>query len=174
MFWHMSVHPSICLSTGGDGVSPAGGGGGGSGQVNPGGGGGQVQLVGGVRSSQWGGGGVRSVQVGAGLRSSWSGGGQVQPVGGGGGQVQLGGGGCVSQDRTTEWVLTTRWAVCLLCSRRRTFLLHLATAMSLRHRCDIAPKSNQLFWCCIVTCSNCDVAAMSLGNRFVSHSRAMS
>ena len=47
--------------------------------------------------------------------------------------------------------------------------LHLATVTSLRHRCDVAPKSNQLFWCCIVTPSDCDVTAMSLGNRFVSH-----
>ena len=47
--------------------------------------------------------------------------------------------------------------------------LHLATATSLRHRCDVAPRSNQLFWCCIVTPSDCDVAAMALGNRFVSH-----
>ena len=39
--------------------------------------------------------------------------------------------------------------------------------------CDVAPKSNQLFWCCIVTPSDCDVAVMSLGNRFVSHSGAM-
>ena len=51
--------------------------------------------------------------------------------------------------------------------------LHLATATSLRHRCDVAPKSNQLFWCCIVTPSDCDVAVMSLGNRFVSHSGAI-
>ena len=44
----------------------------------------------------------------------------------------------------------------------------------LRRRCDIAPKSNQLFWCCIVTPSDCNVAAMSLGNHFVSHSGALS
>ena len=43
--------------------------------------------------------------------------------------------------------------------------LHLATATA----------TNQLLlWCCIVTPSDCDVAAMSLGNRFVSHSGAMS
>ena len=52
--------------------------------------------------------------------------------------------------------------------------LHLATATSLRYRCDVAPKSNQLFWCCIVTPSDCDVAVMSLGNHFVSHLGAMS
>ena len=49
-----------------------------------------------------------------------------QPAGGWGsasrgGSASWGGG--VSQDRTTEWVLTTQRAVCLLRSRRRTFLL---------------------------------------------------
>ena len=106
------VCPSICLSTGG-----------GQSSVQPGG----------VRSS-WGGGSGPA----RGVRSSWGGsgpaggGGQVQPVGGSGpasGGVrssrwgwssQPGG---VSQDRTTEWVVTT-W-VCLLHSHRRTFLLHL-------------------------------------------------
>ena len=51
--------------------------------------------------------------------------------------------------------------------------LHTATVTSLRHRslrhrCVIAPKSNLLSWCCTVTPSDCDVMAMSLGNRFVS------
>ena len=44
--------------------------------------------------------------------------GRVHPPG----QVRMGGGYPV---RTTEGVLTTRWAVCLLRSRRRTFLLTL-------------------------------------------------
>ena len=81
--------------------------------VCPQGGGGQssVQLGGGVRSSG----------VGGEVRSSRRGGGQVQPVGGG---VRSSRGGEVSQDRTTEWVVTTRRAVCLLRSRRRTFLFH--------------------------------------------------
>ena len=83
-----SIHPQICLSTGGAVRSSRGGGEG------------QVQLAGGSGPGR---GGVRSRR---------------------GGQVQLGGGaGGVSQDRTTEWVLTTtRRAVCLLRSRRRTFL----------------------------------------------------
>ena len=38
----------------------------------------------------------------------------------------------------------------------------------LRRRCVMAPKSNLLFWCCTVTPSDCDIAAMLLGNRFVS------
>ena len=57
--------------------------------------------------------------AGGGGQSSGVGG--VSPAGGGGGSVQPGGG--VSQDRTTEWVFTTRQVVCLLRSRRRTFLL---------------------------------------------------
>ena len=94
MFWHVSV----CLSTGGGSVS----------QLSRGGGG----------QSSWGG----SVQPGGSVQL----GGSVQPGGGfsparGEGQ-SAGGGGGVSQDRTTEWVLTTQRAVCLLCSRRRTFL----------------------------------------------------
>ena len=90
------------LSTPGGGVSPAGGG--------------QVSPAGGVRSGQPGGsgqssrcGGVRWVQLGGG----------VSHPGGGDQSSQWG----VSQDRSTEWVLTTRRAVCLLRSRRRTFLL---------------------------------------------------
>ena len=111
MFWHVSVLPQICLSTGG-GVSPQSSWGGG--QVQPGGsgpagrdwgsgpaGGGQVQQGGSVLSPARG---VRSSQGGGGVRSSWQGGGQVQQGGsgpGGGGvrssrggvrQVQLGGG----------------------------------------------------------------------------------
>ena len=42
---------------------------------------------------------------------------------------------------------------------RHNFLrarLHLATATRLRLRCDIAPKSNLVFWCCTVTYSVCD------------------
>ena len=56
------------------------------------------------------------------------GGGSVQPGRGGVspargvGQSAGGQGGGVSQDRTTQGVLATRWAVCLLRSRRRTFL----------------------------------------------------
>ena len=52
--------------------------------------------------------------------------------------------------------------------------LHPATATSLRHRCVIAPKSNLLFWCCTVTPSDCDIAEMLQGNRFVNHSVVMS
>ena len=114
------------------GVNPAGGGegGGGVGQSSWGGasparGGGQfswggvsparggISPIGGAQSS-WGGSG----------QSSWGGGGQlggVRSVSQGGGQ--LGGGLGVGQDRTTERVLTTRRVVCLLRSRRRTFLL---------------------------------------------------
>ena len=40
--------------------------------------------------------------------------------------------------------------------------LHTATATSLDHR-------SQLFWCCTVTPSDCDVTGMSLGNCFVSN-----
>ena len=117
----------------------------GGGQVR----GGQVQLAGGVRSSRggsgparWGGqvqpGGVRSswggqVQLGGsglgGVRSSW--GGQVQLGGsgparggsgpaGGGGQLQLAGGGQVQPGGSGSCTLLR--AVCLLHSRRRTFL----------------------------------------------------
>ena len=32
--------------------------------------------------------------------------------------------------------------------------------------CDIAPKSNLLFWCCTVTSSDCDVAGESLCEPF--------
>ena len=92
--------------------------------------GGGVRSVqpGGGQVSPAGGGGVRSVQPGGGGQSAlgWvrsvAGGGQVSSQGVG--QVSGGGGG-VSQDRTTEGLLTTRRAVCLLRSRRRTFLLML-------------------------------------------------
>ena len=108
------------------------------------GGGGQVQPpgAGGVRSSQ---GGVRSSRGGSGPAR---GGGQVQPAGGGvrssrrgGGQVQLGGGsGPAGGVRSSQWgggVRSSRGggqvrggsascallrALCLLRSRRRTFL----------------------------------------------------
>ena len=39
--------------------------------------------------------------------------------------------------------------------------------------CDIAPKSNLLFWWCTVTPSNCDVTAMLLGNHFVDASLSL-
>ena len=72
------------------------------------------------------GGGVRSFQPGGVVRSVQpERGGQSQPGGGGVRSVSWGGGsarGRVSQHRTTEWVLTTRRAVCLLRSCRRTFL----------------------------------------------------
>ena len=84
-------------------------------------GGGQVrvQLEGGLGQSPAGGGQVR-VQLGGGSGQSSqggvspAGGGSVQPAGGGG-SVSGGGGGSAS--------CTLLWAVCLLRSRRRTFLL---------------------------------------------------
>ena len=67
-------------------------------------------------------------------------GGGVSPAGGGGvspaGGVSPGGGGGVSQDRTTEGVLATRRAVCLLCSRRRTFLLIIV----IRQNCPVKSR----------------------------------
>ena len=75
--------------------------------------GGSVQL-GGVEGS------VSQLSRGGECQSSWGWGGSVQPVSQAG--CQSGGGRSVSQDRTTEWVLTTWRAVCLLRSRRRTFL----------------------------------------------------
>ena len=99
-------------------------------------GGGQVQPGGGVRSSRGGLGPARgglgparggSARGGSGPArgvSGPAGGGQVRLGGGsfrlGGGQVQLGGG--VSRDMSTAGVIATRRAVCLLRSRRRTFL----------------------------------------------------
>ena len=140
------VCPSVCprggvspqSSWGGGGSGPAGGGR----QVQPGGcqssvqlGGGQVQLVGGCQVQPGGSGpagrGGSGPARGGGqvqLAGGWGGqvqpgrGGQVQPAGGGSGPAGRGGGG-LSQDRTTEWVVTTRRAVCLLRSRRRNFLL---------------------------------------------------
>ena len=94
--------------------------------LHPGGGGSVSQL-------SWGGG---SASQQGGWVSWWggasaSGGGVSQPAGGGqlaGGVSQQGGsaiwwGGEVSQDRTTEWVLTRWRVVCPLRSRRSTFLL---------------------------------------------------
>ena len=131
------------LSTlgGGGQVSPARGwaGGEGSGQSSQGGSG----------QSSWGGvsparGGVRSVQPGGGQSSQWGGsgqssrgGGSVQPVGGirslqpgaggsghssWGGVSPAGGGGEVSQWGEGSASCALLWAVCLLRSRRRTFL----------------------------------------------------
>ena len=116
MFWHASVHPSICLSTGGVPIShnalqhfpecheAAGGGG-----YPPGGYPGQVPPLGGVTRVRYPPGGVLP---GSGI-----------PPGGGFTRVRYpptpGG----YPGRTTEGVLTTRRAVCLLRSRRRTFLL---------------------------------------------------
>ena len=99
MFWHVSVYPYMILSVhgrGGQSTQPRGGG-----QSSRGGGG--ISPGGMVSPGGWGG--------------VSPGGGSVQPGG-----VSPAGGGEVSQYRTTEWVLTTRWAVCLLRSRRRTFL----------------------------------------------------
>ena len=76
-------------------------------------------------SSRGGGGQVSPARGGSGQVSSWG----VRSVARGVGQVSSQGvqvssrGGGVSQDTTTEGVLTTRRAVCLLRSRRRTFLL---------------------------------------------------
>ena len=47
--------------------------------------------------------------------------------------------------------------------------LHPATVRLLRHRCNIAPKSNLLFWCYTVTPSISDMAAMSPPNGFATH-----
>ena len=60
-------------------------------------------------------------------------------------------------------------------SKERDFqLLGTIYIQRLRHPCVIAPKCNLLFWCCTVTPSDCNIAVMSLGNCFVSHSGAMS
>ena len=103
----LSVHRRGQSADSAGGVSPAGGGGQSSwGGVSPAGGG--VSPAGGWGwVSQPGG----SVQPGG---VSW--GGSVSQGG------SAGGGRLVSQDRTTECVLTTQRAVCLLRSRRRTFL----------------------------------------------------
>ena len=97
MFWHVSVLPQICLSTGGGGQSSVQpGGGGAQSSVQPGGGvsgparrGGQVQPEGGSGPAGGGSGPAR------GVRSSQ--GGQVQPegsgpAGGGSGPGSWGGG----------------------------------------------------------------------------------
>ena len=142
MFWHASVHPWFCLSTGGVPIShnalqhfpecheaagrvpgpPQGG--------YPG----QVPPWGGTWSGTPGGGGVPgSGTPPGGVPSQVPPGGylgQVPPRGvpksgtpprGGGTRVRYPPGGYPA--RTTEGVLTTRRAVCLLRSRRRTFLL---------------------------------------------------
>ena len=114
-----NVLTRVCLSVHRWGSGPGGGGVRSSCR-----GGGQVQLPGGVRSSCRGGvrsscGGVRSSCRG-GSGPAAGGGGQVQLLGGC--QVQPPGGGGVSQDRTTQGVLATWRVVCLLRSRRRTFL----------------------------------------------------
>ena len=85
MFWHASVHPSICLSTGGGYPYP-------------------IMLC-------------NISQNAMRQRRGWVPG---PPPGGGGTRVRYpprGG----YPGRTTEGVLTTRRAVCLLRSRRRTF-----------------------------------------------------
>ena len=104
----------VCPQGGGGSVQPEGRG---SGPADEGGGGsGPAGRGGWVRSSRWGGG---SGPADGGVRSSWLGrGGQVQPVGGG--QVQPGGGGSVSRGGSASCALLR--AVCLLRSRRRTFL----------------------------------------------------
>ena len=115
-----SIHPQICLSTG-RGSGPAGGG---SGLAAQGGGSGPADVGGWVRSSQQGGLGGQVQPTGG---SGPAGGGQVQPAGGGGSGPAGGG---VSQDRTTEWVLSTWQAVCLLRSCRRTFLFQETSDLS--------------------------------------------
>ena len=105
------------------GSGPAAGGGGqvqllgGSGPAAGGGGGFQVQLPGGFRSSCWGGSGPAA----GGVRSSCQRGGQVQLPGGGRSSCQGG----VSQQGGGSASCTLLRAVCLLHSRRRTFLLEL-------------------------------------------------
>ena len=142
MFWHASVHPSICLSTRGVPIShnalqhfpechqAAGGGypdpppGGYPGQVPPRGVGTWVRYPpGGVPDPR----GVPGSGTPRGGTQTPPGG---VPDPGGGTQVRYPRGGCPGQvpprggypGRTTEGVLTTRRAVCLLRSRRRTFL----------------------------------------------------
>ena len=134
MFWHASVHPSICLSTGGGYPYPimlcnisqnAMRWGGYLGQVPPRGGT-RVRYPpgGGVPGSGTPPGGTQvryPPRGGTRVRYPPRGGypGQVPPRGGYSGQVPPWGG---YPGRTTEGVLTTRRAVCLLRSRRRTFL----------------------------------------------------
>ena len=111
---------SLCPHLGGGQVSePTGGG-----QVSePTGGGGQVQL-----------GGVRSVSRRGGVRSSWRGGGQVSEPMGGGGQVQLGGGVRSSRGGSASCALLR--AVCLLRSRRRTFLFYFISGVTPAEQLD--------------------------------------
>ena len=98
---------------------------GGTCQVQPGGGSCQVHPGGGYPArSSWGGGGYLpgpARRGGVPARSSWGG---YLPGPARGGTLPGGGGYLV---RTTEGVLTTQRAVCLLRSRRRTFLFHLKT-----------------------------------------------
>ena len=107
---------SLSTLGGGGQVQPAGGGGGqvsqptGGGSGPAGGEGCQVQPVGGE--------GVRSVSRWGGFRSSRQGGGGSGPAGGRGGSVSQRGGGGGSASCALLRV------VCLLRSRRRTFLLH--------------------------------------------------
>ena len=97
---------SVCSHLGGGGVSPAGGGGFRS-----------VQPVGG------GGGGSGPASRGGGGQVQPAGGGQVQPAGGGSGPASRGGGsGPASKGGGSASCALLR-AVCLLRSRRRTFLL---------------------------------------------------
>ena len=112
--------------------------------VQPGGGGSGPARAGGSGPAGGGSGPAGGGQVqprGGGSVLSPAGGGQVQPWGGG--SVQLGGGsgpaggGGSSQDRTTEWVLSTRRAVCLLRSRRRTFLLNIIFCPFVRYWSDL-------------------------------------
>ena len=90
--------------------------------------------LGGVRSSCRRGG--SGPAAGGGCQVQLPGGGQVQLLGGGGsgpaaggGQVQLPGG-VRSSCRGGSASCTLLWAVCLLCSRRRTFLLVLVFAFA--------------------------------------------
>ena len=132
MFWHVSVHPSICLSTGGgypypimlcnisqNAMRQRGGTrvryppGGGTWVRYPPRGGYPGQVPRGVPGSGTLPGGYQGQVPPGGYP------GQVPPPGGVPGTPPPGGG---YPGRTTEGVLTTRRAVCLLRLRRRTFL----------------------------------------------------
>ena len=123
MFWHASVHPSICLSTGGVPIShnalqhfP---------ECHEVGGSGQVPPRGGYPDHPPGGTQVRVPPQGGypGPGTPPGGGTRTPPRGGypGSGTPPTGG----YPGRTAEGVLTTRRAVCLLRSCRRTFLFHI-------------------------------------------------
>ena len=92
-------------------------GGGGGGGTMPGPAGGGVPCGGGTPPGPAGGG-----YPAGGVPCQVQPGGEGYPAGGGGGYPARGGGGGGYPGRTTEGVLNTRRAVCLLCSRRRTFL----------------------------------------------------